>query len=306
MVSYRATKAKWTPVGNWRITGRLKNLIILNSGHNIAPEPLEENARRANCRRRNRLSSSAISGAFSPRSSPPARANGRTATERIQAAIEALNAGLPHYKQVRAFHVVPEPFTTENGLLTANGKLKRDAIAARFAAEIEAAVSEETLMKAFRGKALSWDVADGTIEVVLDRAPCNEIGSTTLRRTRKIRRRARNSAKDAHALIISSARKEGFCAGADLRELYRTQAQAIAGASSDRGVRDFLERIHAVMNAIDAAPLTTIAAVHGVDVRRRIRARARLRSDRRRQNGALLLSRVAARPDSRVSAAFRA
>ena len=30
------------------------------------------------------------------------------------------------------------------------------------------------------------------------------------------------------------------------------------------GVRDFLERIHGVMNAIDAAPLTTIAAVHGV------------------------------------------
>ncbi len=30
------------------------------------------------------------------------------------------------------------------------------------------------------------------------------------------------------------------------------------------GVRDFLERIHRVMNAIDAAPLATIAAVHGV------------------------------------------
>ena len=35
---------------------------------------------------------------------------------------------LPHYKQIRAFRVLPEPFSSENGLLTANGKLKRDAI----------------------------------------------------------------------------------------------------------------------------------------------------------------------------------
>ncbi len=31
-----------------------------------------------------------------------------------------------------------------------------------------------------------------------------------------------------------------------------------------RHARAYLERIHQVMNAIDAAPLTTIAAVHGV------------------------------------------
>jgi len=35
------------------------------------------------------------------------------------------------------FHVEQRPFTIEDGLLTANGKLKRDAIAARFAFEIE-------------------------------------------------------------------------------------------------------------------------------------------------------------------------
>jgi long-subunit acyl-CoA synthetase (AMP-forming) len=35
------------------------------------------------------------------------------------------------------FHAAPELFTIENGLLTANGKLRRDAIAARFANEIE-------------------------------------------------------------------------------------------------------------------------------------------------------------------------
>jgi enoyl-CoA hydratase/carnithine racemase len=69
--------------------------------------------------------------------------------------------------------------------------------------------------------------------------------------------------RDAHALIISSARTEGFCAGADLRELYR-RLEGLNTDSRLSGVRDFLERIHRVMNTIDAAPLTTIAAVHGV------------------------------------------
>jgi long-subunit acyl-CoA synthetase (AMP-forming) len=58
--------------------------------------------------------------------------------EQIQSAIETVNTAQPHYKQIRAFHVVPEPFTMESGLLTTMGKLKRDAITARFNAEIEA------------------------------------------------------------------------------------------------------------------------------------------------------------------------
>ena len=35
-------------------------------------------------------------------------------------------------------------------------------------------------MKPFRGQALSWQMADGVIELLLDREPCNEIGSATL------------------------------------------------------------------------------------------------------------------------------
>lgn len=118
-------------------------------------------------------------------------------------------------------------------------------------------------MKSFRGQALSWDVVDGAIEVVLDRAPCNEIGLTTLPELEKLVAALEPLSKESHALIFSSARKEGFCAGADLRELYEFK-QKLPPSDLRTGLRDFLERIHAVMNALDAAPLTTIAAVHGV------------------------------------------
>jgi long-chain acyl-CoA synthetase len=121
--------------GNWRITGRLKNLIILNSGHNIAPEPLEEELARQLPEAAqvvlvgNQRSFLAVLVAAQP-------SNGLKA-ERVQSALDVANAGLPHYKTIRAFHIVPEPLSIENGLLTVNGKLKRDAIAARYAQEIE-------------------------------------------------------------------------------------------------------------------------------------------------------------------------
>jgi enoyl-CoA hydratase len=118
-------------------------------------------------------------------------------------------------------------------------------------------------MRSFQGETLSWGVADETIELVLDRAPCNEIGSTTLAELEKFVEALESLQKDCRALIISSARSEGFCAGADLRELYH-RSQAVAPGERKAGVRDFVERIHRVGNTIDAAPLTTIAAVHGV------------------------------------------
>ncbi|HXO87479.1 MAG TPA: enoyl-CoA hydratase/isomerase family protein [Candidatus Acidoferrales bacterium] len=118
-------------------------------------------------------------------------------------------------------------------------------------------------MKNFTGKALSWRIAGGTVELMLDRAPCNEIGSATLAELEQFVDALAAAGEDARALIISSARSEGFCAGADLRELFE-RSQAMAQRERLAGVRDFLERIHRVMNAIDSAPLTTIAAVHGV------------------------------------------
>jgi len=121
--------------GSWRITGRLKNLIILSSGHNIAPEPLEQ-ALLAGLPEAEQVVLLGNQRSFLA-ALVTARGKGGFDHGRIQSAIEALNHGLPHYKRVRAFHLVPEPFTIENGLLTTNGKLKREAIAARFASAIE-------------------------------------------------------------------------------------------------------------------------------------------------------------------------
>jgi enoyl-CoA hydratase/carnithine racemase len=118
-------------------------------------------------------------------------------------------------------------------------------------------------MKSFKGQSLSCELKEGVIELALHRGPCNEIGSTTLLDLEKFTALLEAVEDDAHALIIYSSLKSGFCAGADLRELYQ-RSQNMDHEDAIKGVRDFLERIHGVLNVIDASPLTTIAAVHGV------------------------------------------
>ena len=61
---------------------------------------------------------------------------GKVETSAVQAAINNINPDLPHYRQIRNFKILPEAFTPDGGLLTAMGKIKRDAIAKRYDAEI--------------------------------------------------------------------------------------------------------------------------------------------------------------------------
>jgi enoyl-CoA hydratase len=118
-------------------------------------------------------------------------------------------------------------------------------------------------VKEFAGQALSWKLEKGAIELALHREPCNELGSLSLDELEQFASALDELEKHAHALIIFSELKAGFCAGADLRELY-TRTQTMEKSEAVRGVRDFLERIHRVLNRIDASSLTTIAALHGV------------------------------------------
>ena len=113
------------------------------------------------------------------------------------------------------------------------------------------------------GKAMSYAVKDGIVELVLHRTPCNEIGSASLEELELFCEFLQRAEQRVRAIIIYSDLKCGFSAGADLRELYE-RSQAMEKSEAAKGVREFLERIHHVLNVIDAVPLTTIAAVHGV------------------------------------------
>jgi long-chain acyl-CoA synthetase len=136
--------------GNWKIVGRIKNLIILGSGHNIAPEPIEDKILHE------LPGASQVVLVGNGRGYLAALVTGKVSAEKTQAALDLVNPGLPHYKQVRAFHLVEDAFTIESGLLTANGKLKRDLIAERFRNEIDA------MYEASRNQAATSQVAHNT------------------------------------------------------------------------------------------------------------------------------------------------
>ena len=123
--------------GKWCVTGRIKNLIVLNSGHKIAPEPLEEQIAR--------LLPAAQQGVIvgNGRGYLCALIAGTVEPAAVETALEVVNRELPHYRQIRNFKMVGNAFTPESGLLTANGKLRRDAVNARFALEINAMYEEK-------------------------------------------------------------------------------------------------------------------------------------------------------------------
>ena len=132
--------------GNWRISGRIKNLIILNSGHNVAPEALEEKIAQL----LPAVQQVVVVG--NGRGYLCALVTGAVERAAVQAVLDAVNPELPHYRQIRDFTVILEAFTIENGLLTVNGKLRRSAINARYASEINAMYDAKGVRQAASGK----------------------------------------------------------------------------------------------------------------------------------------------------------
>lgn len=121
----------------------------------------------------------------------------------------------------------------------------------------------------FEGEALRWSREGEVLEVALHREPCNELGTTALAELEQLAAVVREGAGGARAVLFYSTVPRGFCAGADLRELYdglrrrREEASNGDGDAVAREVGEFVERIHRVFDTLDTAPLTTVAAVHG-------------------------------------------
>lgn len=116
------------------VTGRRKNVFITAFGRNVSPEWVESEL----------LSHPAIAQAvvwgegqadnvalLVPRSAQQGSAA-------LDAVLSAINAGLPDYARI-ARYVTVAPFSADAGLLTANGRIRREAILAHYQAEIDAA-----------------------------------------------------------------------------------------------------------------------------------------------------------------------
>jgi long-chain acyl-CoA synthetase len=117
--------------GNLRIIGRLKDLVIPESGHNVAPAKIEQRLLDV-CPG---IQQAVVVGHGRPFLT--AIVTGAVAPDELNPAIEQVNGGVPHYMRVRKVYRASEPFSVENGLLTANQKLRRGAIEAHYRAAIE-------------------------------------------------------------------------------------------------------------------------------------------------------------------------
>lgn len=117
------------------IRGRLRNLFITSFGRNVSPEWIE----------RELAHEPAIRHAVAVGEGCPdvralvCPANRDLAPGTIAHAVEHANQRLPDYARVRRIACMPEAPTLSNGLMTANGRLRRERILERFGALLDQA-----------------------------------------------------------------------------------------------------------------------------------------------------------------------
>ncbi len=119
--------------GFLQIQGRKKNLIITGFGRNVSPEWPESELLAETI-----FLQAAVFGEGKPALCAVVVAKPGTRQTDIEAARIRVNQRLPDYAQLHALVVADESFRPDNGLLTSNGRPKREAIGQRYSARLDA------------------------------------------------------------------------------------------------------------------------------------------------------------------------
>ncbi len=120
--------------GFLHIDGRKKNLLISSYGRNISPEWVESELL-ANPL----LAEAVLLGDARPFCAALLTARSpNTSDAEIQALIDVINAGLPDYARVMAWHRLEKPLQSESRFMTDNGRPRRKNINEAFQIEIDA------------------------------------------------------------------------------------------------------------------------------------------------------------------------
>ena len=123
------------------LQGRRKHQFITAYGRNVNPEWVEAELVQQPAIAQAWLYGEALPenvAVLVPRTADISRA-------RLQDAVDTVNHALPDYARVHRWFLADAPFSAANGLATANGRLRRDALLARYRDLIEAETSTERL-----------------------------------------------------------------------------------------------------------------------------------------------------------------
>lgn len=121
------------------ITGRKKNMFITSFGRNVAPEWVETELSMSPF-----IAQAALFGEARPWNIAVIVPGSHATEAQIEQVVTEVNDGLPDYARVGRWLLADEPFTSKNGLLTPNGRLKREAIKQAYESRINAMYEEKT------------------------------------------------------------------------------------------------------------------------------------------------------------------
>ena len=126
--------------GFLHLDGRKKNMFITAFGRNVAPEWIECELTATPA-----IAQAAVFGEARPWNAAIVVPRSAAAAATLEADIRKVNDRLPDYARVTRWIVADEAFSPQNGMATANGRLRRTAIIARYGARLERLYEDEAV-----------------------------------------------------------------------------------------------------------------------------------------------------------------